>query len=91
LAVRIPAACVREAGLRVGDSVELEAVGSDRSPPSETPFDKDAFLLVLDAFHSETPMGDVAQENGATAVATVDTTMAENAKRLGLKLALLGN
>lgn len=45
LAVRLPAECVRAAGLRAGDSVEAELLphGEIRLVPAR-PFDKTAFL-----------------------------------------------
>lgn len=58
LAVRIPAECARKIGLRVGDPVDIEAVGDELRLVPGKPFDKAAFLTALDALHAELPMGE---------------------------------
>ncbi len=57
LAVRIPAACARKIGLRVGDAIEIEAVGTELRLVPERPFDKTAFLAALDELHADMRMG----------------------------------
>jgi antitoxin MazE len=58
LAVRIPAACARKIGLRVGDAIEIEAVGDELRLVPERPFDKAAFLAALDELHADMRMGE---------------------------------
>ena len=57
LAVRIPAACARKIGLRVGDAIEIETVGNELRLVPDRPFDKTAFLAALDELHSDMRMG----------------------------------
>lgn len=62
LAVRIPAECARKVGLRVGDPIEIEAVGVELRLVPERSFDKAAFLAALDALHAGMPMGEPVVE-----------------------------
>jgi antitoxin MazE len=57
LAVRLPAECLRSAGLKEGDEVVAEVVpsGEIRLMPSRV-FDKAAFLERLNSLHAEMPM-----------------------------------
>jgi antitoxin MazE len=57
LAVRLPAECIRAAGLKEGDEVEAEvtAKGEIHLVPAPA-FDKAAFLKRLEALHAKMPM-----------------------------------
>ncbi|MBW7902931.1 MAG: AbrB/MazE/SpoVT family DNA-binding domain-containing protein [Rhodocyclaceae bacterium] len=57
LAIRLPAECVRAAGLREGDVVEAEVtpVGEIRLTPIQS-FDKGAFLARLRKLRAKMPM-----------------------------------
>ena len=57
LAVRLPAECIRAAGLKEGDEVEAEVtpIGEIRLMPSRV-FDKAAFLERLNELHAKMPM-----------------------------------
>lgn len=57
LAVRLPAECVRAAGLRLGDSVDAEITpgGKITLTPAKT-FNKSAFLQRLRKLRREMPM-----------------------------------
>lgn len=60
LAVRIPVECAREAGIKAGDSLEIEvtATGDVRLVHAHAPrFDKSAFLERLDALHAQETVG----------------------------------
>ncbi len=63
LAVRIPAECVRAAGLQEGDSVEaaISPAGAITLTPSK-PFDKPAFLERVRKLRSKIPMTDPVVE-----------------------------
>lgn len=56
LAVRLPAECVRAAGLHEGDCVDAEVTSSGeiRLIPEQS-FDKAKFLLQLDKLHARIP------------------------------------
>ncbi len=59
LAVRIPVDCAREAGMKAGDSLELEVTSAGEvllSPAAATGFDKAAFLGQLDALLAQQPV-----------------------------------
>lgn len=57
LAVRLPAECIRAAGLHEGDTVEAEvtSVGEIRLTPAQS-FDKAVFLERLRKLHARMPM-----------------------------------
>ena len=63
LAVRIPAECVRAAGLQEGDSVDavITPAGAITLTPSR-PFDKAAFLERIRKLQSKMPMTDPVVE-----------------------------
>lgn len=60
LAVRIPVECARDAGMKAGDSLEIEVTpaGDVRLTHAQaTNFDKSAFLVQLDALHAQEIVG----------------------------------
>ena len=63
LAVRLPKACIRSAGLKEGDNVEasVTATGVITLAPEKT-FDKKAFLLRLAKLHADLPPTDPVVE-----------------------------
>lgn len=68
LAVRLPAACLRDVGLREGDLIEAEVTpqGEIRLIPAPK-FDKEVFLARLGKLHAQIPMTEATVETMRTA------------------------